>query len=173
MLKDIQGYENRYAVNEDGEIYSFLTHKYLKPCHDNNNYYYVNLIDKNGKRKSKKIHRIVAETFLPNPSNLPCINHIDCDTSNNKLNNLEWCDYSYNNTYGNRMEKIIKGIIQNENHSQKVKIIMCDKNTEEPLKIFNSIGDAAREVNGSHSNIVACLNGRQKTSYGYKWKYFE
>lgn len=173
MLKDIQNYENRYAVNEKGEIYSFLSHKFLKPCSDGSGYYYVNLIDKNGKRKSKKIHRIVAETFLPNPSDLPCINHIDCDTNNNEVNNLEWCDYSYNNSYGDRMKKISKSIIQKVNHIQKVKVVMCNKETGEPLKVFNSIGDASREVKGNHSNIVACLNGRQKTAYGYKWQYFQ
>ena len=173
MLKDIQGYEGRYAANENGEIYSYLSHKFLTPCRDGYHYFYVNLIDKDGKRKSKKIHRIIAETFLPNPNNLPCVNHKDCNPSNNALDNLEWCDYHYNNTYGERVEKIKQAIIDNKEHAQKVKVVMCDKDTLEPLYIFDSIGDAARYVKGNHSNIVACLNGRQKTSYGYKWQYYE
>jgi hypothetical protein len=172
MLKDIKDYENLYAVSEDGQIFSYRSNRFLKPCRDGNGYYYVSLT-KNGQRKSKKIHRIVAETFLENPNNLPCVNHKDCDTNNNNVNNLEWCDYSYNNSYKDRIDKVKQAIIESETHSQKVAIVMCDKKTGEPLKIYKSIGDAARDVNGNHSNIIACIKGRQKTAYGYKWKYLE
>lgn len=173
MLIDISGYEGRYAVNDRGQVYSYLTNRFLTPCFDGGNYYYVTLVDKEGRRKSKKIHRIVAETLIPNPENLPCVNHKDCDPSNNSKDNLEWCTYAYNNNYADRIETIQKKIIASETHSQKVSIIMLDKDTEQPIKTFKSVNDAAREVQGSHANIVACLKGRQKTSYGYKWKYAE
>ena len=56
----------------------------------------------------KKGHRLVAETFIPNPDNLPCVNHKDENPSNNKLDNLEWCTVEYNNNYGTRKEKLRK-----------------------------------------------------------------
>ena len=62
-------------------------------------YHYVALY-KDRLRKNKQVHRLVAESFLSNPHNHPIINHIDEDRKNNNVDNLEWCDYSYNNTYG-------------------------------------------------------------------------
>lgn len=172
MKKFIEGYENLYSVDEQGNVFSHYSNKVLTPCTDGHGYWYVNL-QKDGKRKSKKIHRIVAETFLPNPNNYPCVNHKDENTRNNCVNNLEWCTYEYNNIYGSRIERVKNKIIKKEDHKQKVKIIKCNKKTHEEICIYNSVGDAARDVGGSHSNIVACLKGRQKTSYGYFWKYLE
>ena len=171
-MKFIKDYENLYSVDEEGRVFSHYTNKYLKLYDDGGGYLYTNLY-KNGKSKSKKIHRIVAETFLPNPENLPCVNHKDENTYNNRVDNLEWCSYSYNNTYGNRIETIKNKIITKKDHKQKVKVVKCDKDTHEEISIYNSVGDAARDVKGNHSNIIACIKGRQKTSYGYWWKYLE
>lgn len=171
-MQFIKNYENLYSVTEDGQVYSHRSNRFLTPCDSGKGYLYVTL-SKNGKQQSKKIHRIVAETFIPNPNNLPCVNHKDENLQNNCIDNLEWCSYNYNNTYGTRIERISKAIIEKTDHKQKVKIVQCDKNTGEEIAIFPSVGDAARAVNGNHSNIVACMNGRQKTSYGYKWKYYE
>lgn len=70
----------------------------------NPKYLYVEL----GRDNKKYIHRLVADTYLPNPENLPCINHKDENPFNNCINNLEWCSYQYNNIYGHRLEKAIK-----------------------------------------------------------------
>lgn len=171
-MKFIQGYENLYSIDENGNVYSHRSNKYLKSNDDGHGYLYVNLCYF-GQHKSKKIHRLVAETFIPNPNNLPCVNHKDENTHNNNVNNLEWCTYEYNNTYGNRLNSIVQKIIDKDDHKQKVKVVKCDKNTHEKISIYKSIGDAARDVNGSHSNIIACIKGRQKSSYGYWWKYYE
>lgn len=71
----------------------------------------------NGKRKNVSIHRLVAETFIPNPNNYPIINHKDENKQNNNVDNLEWCTYKYNNDYGTRKNKVRK--TKNENRMRK------------------------------------------------------
>ena len=107
MRKPIKDLENLYEIDENGNVYSLPrlkktpTTQYLskerklKPY--NNGYGYL-LVDmrKDGKRYMRLVHRLVAETFLPNPQNLPQINHIDGNKMNNKLENLEWCTCSQN-----------------------------------------------------------------------------
>jgi len=90
MQKRIKGYED-YAVTEDGNIISYKenTPLVLSPCKDLGGYYSVQLC-KNGNIKRRLIHRLVAESFIKNPNNLPEINHKDGDKSNNSKNNLEW-----------------------------------------------------------------------------------
>ena len=68
-------------------------------------YLYVGL-SKYGNYQSKSIHRLVAETFIPNPDNLPCVNHIDENTYNNRVDNLEWCTHKYNNRYS-KAKKVV------------------------------------------------------------------
>lgn len=107
IWKDIKDYEGIYQVSNLGRVRS-LTRKVktfngfritkgqlLKPLKTNRNYFRVDL-KQNQKNKYKSIHRLVAETFIPNPNNYPIINHIDGDTSNNKADNLEWCTQSHN-----------------------------------------------------------------------------
>lgn len=98
--KDIVGYEGLYRVNRNGEIYSLISDRILKQflrgSRSDNKYLVVDL-HKNKKGKTISVHRIVAEAFIPNPDNLPCVNHKDGDKYNNCVNNLEWCTYSENN----------------------------------------------------------------------------
>lgn len=101
LWKDIKGYEGVYQISNLGNIKSLKrkTHiqnatrikkeKILK-LQLRNGYYVINLC-KNGCRKAYSVHRLVAETFIPNPNNLPYINHIDFNTQNNSVDNLEWC----------------------------------------------------------------------------------
>ena len=103
-MKDIKNYEGIYGITSCGKVWSYKRKKFLKHRVNNYGYLYVNL-SKNGKYKSYVIHRIVAEAYLPNPENLPEINHKDENKANNCLQNLEWCDASYNTNYGTRNEK--------------------------------------------------------------------
>lgn len=65
-----------------------------------NGYEMVTLYDQTRRGRKKKIHRLVAEAFIPNPDNLPSINHKDENRTNNRADNLEWCTVAYNSTYG-------------------------------------------------------------------------
>lgn len=105
-MKDIKGYEGIYAITSCGRVWSYRSKKFLKPRPDRDGYLRVNL-KLNGKEKTIHIHRLVAETYLPNPDNLPQINHKDEVKSHNWINNLEWCTASYNVNYGARNQKMI------------------------------------------------------------------
>ena len=99
IWKKIEGYEN-YSVSTYGRVRNDKTGRILKPMDKNKGYLYVNLQD-----KCHRIHRLVAQTFIPNPNNYPIVNHKDEDKSNNNVKNLEWCTSQYNNTYGTVVER--------------------------------------------------------------------
>lgn len=164
--KDIEGYEGLYQVNNTGKVIS-LNYKRtgevreLKPMVDKYGYLYVNL-SKNGKYKSKKIHRLVAEAFIPNPNNLPEVNHRNEIKTDNRVENIEYCDRSYNINYGSR--------------NKKLKDRLC-----KPILQFTLDGDFIREWEGikkasdelciKQPNISNVCLGNLKTAGGYKWKY--
>jgi hypothetical protein len=96
-LKDIENYEGRYAVSNFGRVYSFVSNKWLKPTankHGNQIRYYVNL--GRGTENRFYVHQLVAKHFLPNPDNLPEVDHIDTNPANNNVNNLRWVSHSEN-----------------------------------------------------------------------------
>ena len=88
-FKDIKSYEGLYKVNRQGEVDSYITNKKIKGSIDSNGYRQMHL-SKNGEYKKKSLHRIVAEAFLPNPNNLPEVNHKDYNRANPNSDNLEW-----------------------------------------------------------------------------------
>ena len=102
----IRGYEGEYEVSDLGRVRSIKSGGLiLKPDIKRNGYHTVCLWHKNSK-KNRLVHRLVAEAFLPNPSNLEEINHLDEDKGNNRLDNLEWCSRKYNMNYGNIKTKM-------------------------------------------------------------------
>ena len=80
-----------YFVNKNGDVFSMHGGRCLKPCIDKKGYCIVDIYE-NGARKHKRVHRLVAETFVPNPLNLKQVNHKDGDKKNNNVDNLEWCE---------------------------------------------------------------------------------
>lgn len=99
-MKDIKGYEGLYAITEDGKVWSYKSNQWMTPWFFGD-YLYIGLQD-----KSYAVHRLVAQTYLDNPNNLPCVNHKDEDKTNNAVTNLEWCTYQYNNNYGTKGQRI-------------------------------------------------------------------
>ncbi|GEO48491.1 HNH endonuclease [Companilactobacillus kimchii] len=93
-MKEIKGFEKLYAVTKDGRVYSLITtssrRKGLLKTYKDGGYLKVNLYDKNGKCSKKFVHRLVAQTYLNNPSRLQIVNHLDGDKENNSIENLEW-----------------------------------------------------------------------------------
>lgn len=110
--KPIEGYEGFYEVSNLGRVRSLprvtrsniLKGTILKPNITPYGYQQICLC-RNGIRKQHKIHRLVANAFIPNPNNLPAINHKDWNTSNNNVDNLEWCDTQYNNSHRSNCHK--------------------------------------------------------------------
>ena len=112
IWKDIEGYEGLYQVSNLGRVKSFPrkgTHttkeRILKLTKSNKNYVIV-ILKNNYIQKAKSVHRLVAEAFIPNPNNLPQVNHKDENKLNNKVDNLEWCDNIYNCNYGTRNKRL-------------------------------------------------------------------
>ena len=122
-------------------------------------YFRVHL-SKNGIDKKVLVHRLVAQAFIPNPENYPIINHKNEIKSDNRLENLEWCTIKYNNTYGNKIKKLYKEIIQLNKNGE---IIKCYANTVQ----------SSKETGIIRCTITNCLNGRTKTAGGYIWKFKE
>lgn len=153
---------DRFFVRDDGKPYT-LKGKLLKQLTVKNGYKKVNLAYK-GFHKRYFVHRLVAEAFIPNPDNLPEINHKDENPSNNCADNLEWCTHKYNSNYGTRPKRI------GGKHSKKV--IMCDKNNK-IIRIFNSVAEASM-ITGIHGGSISeCCNGKKyrHSAGGYIWKY--
>ena len=164
--KDIVGYEGLYQVSNFGRVKSAdrtdrygreFKGKILTPCTDNLGYLHLGL-QHDGKRKTVRVHRLVAEAFIPNTNNCKYINHKDENKQNNCVGNLEWCDTKYNINYGRHNEKVAKS------HCKKVYCVELDKE-------FKSAKSAAAQLNLSDSNIAKCCKGKYKTTGGYHWKY--
>jgi hypothetical protein len=97
IIRDIPDFP-LYQISENGEVYNKITGLELKQQFDNNNGYSHIRLCKDGKGHTKRIHRLLAEIFIDNPLNKPCVDHIDMNKLNNKLENLRWVNYSENNT---------------------------------------------------------------------------
>lgn len=177
MLKPIAGYED-YLVNEKGQVFSKKSNKFLKPSM--RMYSSVELSNKNG-RKRVLVHRLVAEAFLPNPDNLPQVNHKDENKHNNDVRNLEWCTAKYNMNYGEaaktRHSKVDyskpvfkeNAIKNGKKHSKPVLQFTRDG---EFVNRYESGKEASRQTGANHSHILECCSGkRYKTVKGFVWRY--
>lgn len=158
IWKDIPGYENLYQVSNLGRIKSLNYQnkgisKILKQAKDYDGYCLVSL-SKNGKHITKKVHRLVAETFLGNSALQ--VNHKDENKNNNTLNNLEFCTPKYNTRYS-----VAKKVLQ-----------IDDKGNI--IKEWNCIRDIEKEMGLNHSNICSCCKGKLYNKVGgFIWKYKE
>lgn len=157
--KDVAGYEGQYQVSNFGRVRSLKYGKVhlLKPGTNGCGYFQVGF-RRDGNRKLFLVHRLVAEAFIPNPSNFPFINHKDENPANNAVNNLEWCTAKYNNNYGTCKAKRSKAILQFNKSGNLV--------SEWP-----SASEAERQTGFARSSISNCCLGKLKSAYGYVWKF--
>ena len=162
--KSIAGYEGLYEVSDLGRVKSlkYGKERILKPGGDTHGYLQV-ILCKDGHVKKFKVHRLVAEAFIPNPNNLDTVNHKDEVKTNNTVGNLEWMSQKDNLNYGTHNKRMVESL------SKQVK--MFDKSTGELLATFPSIMEAERVTGIYHSSISKCCNGKYKSSGGYKWRY--
>ena len=96
FLADIKGFENEYGATDEGEIYSYKSQKFMNQCFCGAGYLKVTLT-KEGIESTLRVHRIIAETFIPNPNNYPCVYHADRNKINNNVSNLRWATHQQMN----------------------------------------------------------------------------
>ena len=195
VWKDIPGYEGYYQASTLGNIRSvsrktrsgYHTGKVLKQRTNHLGYKKVFLC-KEGKQKLFSVHRLVALTFIPNPCNLPQVNHKDEVKANNNVFNLEWCTAAYNITYGTRVQRQaekLRGVPRPERrgktwgisfksrgenpHARKVAQMDLEGNI---IQIHNCILDAGEAV-GSNRHTIASACKRAYVSKGYRWAYLD
>lgn len=159
----INGYEGLYEVSDQGRVKSvgYGDDRILKPRRNGRGYLRVNLY-KNGEQKTCYVHRIVAQTFIPNPDNLPEVNHIDEVKTHNSVQNLEWCSEKYNSNFGSRNQRIA---------DKKSKSVLQYTKSGEFVREWKSMNDVKRSLKYSQGNISSCCAGKRKSAYNYIWKY--
>lgn len=173
IWKDIMGYEGYYQVSNLGNVRSLdrvITYsngsnvltkgKVMAQNVCGRGYKQIHL-KMNGKRKPFNVHRLVAQAFIPNPNNLPQINHINEDKTDNRVDNLEWCDNRYNNTYNN---------IQFKRPNKRRKTILQLDLDGNLVREWFSIREIERETGMCRAYISkGCKNGEKV--YNNYWKY--
>ena len=164
-MENVPGYEGVYKVTSDGRVYHYYKHREPKELtygESFDGYIQVRLWDRNlGKMKYWRVHRLVATTFIPNPDNLPEVNHKDGNKQNNNVENLEWCTHSENIKHAYDI-----GLLQSSN-VRRVKSIDKEGNERE----FESIAECGRQLGICASNINTCCQGYRKTARGYRFEY--
>lgn len=175
----INGYEGLYEVSTSGRVRSLpKKHGFLlknlrikKPVIDKYGYYRMNLW-KGGKRETVLVHRLVAKAFITNKLNLKEVNHKNEIKTDNRVENLEWCDVRYNSNYGSRNERISKNMIGKNINSKSLSKPVARYSTQgELLEIYPSSMEAHRTTGIDASGIVKCCKGKNKVIGGYCWKY--
>ena len=180
IWKDVKNYEGLYQVSNLGRVrsldvrtyqknkfgkFQYVLHKgkILKIQKQRNGYFTIDL-HMNGKFERKTIHRLVAETFISNPNNYQYINHKDSNTSNNRVDNLEWCTQKYNIKYaydfGNKIPPNMRSVNQ------------IDENGK-ITATFISIQEAERKTSIKSANISKCCRKLRNKAGGYQWAYTE
>lgn len=168
IWKDIEGYEGLYQVSNLGNIKSLRSNK-LMSVNDSGIGYMKTHLSKNGKQTYPYVHRLVAIAFLPNPNNLPEVNHKDENKSNNNVTNLEWCDKYYNANYGTLMKRSLETKKRNNSKGQEYACLQYDLKGN-LIAEYKSESEAYRQTGVRH--IADCCRGvrHRITAGGYIWR---
>lgn len=172
MIQKIKGFEN-YTISDNGVVVNTKTQLEKKPTSNfaGRGYLYVDLYN-NGRKSRKYIHRLVAETFIPNIENKPYINHKDGNSRNNNYTNLEWVTAKENVTHASKVLNCLTAYsIANERKKKRVKQI--DLITNKVIKVYDSIRQASKETGIPSSNIVNVLKGRGSKTKNFIWCYIK
>ena len=205
VWKPIKGYEGLYEISNLGRVKSLNyrgtgKEKILKNIEDYKGYLEV-CLTKNGRHKIFRVHRLVAEAFIPNPENKPCVDHINTIKNDNRIENLRWVTnkennnnpltkkkYSKNHRKQNseeskkKMSEAKKGENNHmygrigENNPKSKPVVQIDLNTNEVVNIYFSTSEAERQTGFKQSNISACCNNKfnrlgNNIYKGYKWMF--
>lgn len=176
MWKPIDGFEGYYEVSSSGDVRGLdriivdkngvLYHRKGRTmkltnnkCRNGNGYLVVNL-RKNHKANVRPVHILVAKAFLPNPLNLPTVNHIDGCKTNNDVSNLEWASYSDNNIHA------LKHNLRNPRGNSVDQFTISG----EHIATYKSTCEASRQTGIKIGTIYHCINHRTKSAGGFVWR---
>lgn len=199
IWKPIKNYEGLYEISNLGRVRSLNYNRtgkeeILKNIECENGYLIVNLA-KFGKYKTFKVHRLVAEAFIPNPENKPCIDHINTIREDNRVENLRWVTHEENNNNpltkkkyienhrkqnSEETKKKISESLKGENcfmygktgekHPRSKPVVQIDIGNNKVIKVWGSANQAEKQ-GFDHRNISKCCRGKLKTHKGFKWMY--
>ena len=182
--RDIKGYEGRYQVSNLGRVKSLNyrrtnREKILNLGYSHNKYLLVSL--GSNPRKTFRVHRLVAEAFIPNPNNYKEVNHKDEDKTNNHVSNLEWCIHKYNMNYGTRTQRASEKISQNhadfsDSKHPRARKVLCITTG----KKFNCVKEAAEYYHINRVSISKCCKEKYRYAGTHPvagdelvWKYID
>jgi hypothetical protein len=183
--KSVSGYEGMYEVSDCGRVRGVDREvhckngdvqarkaRILKQKADRQGYYIVCLC-KCGKLQFMRVHRLVGYAFIENPENKPEINHIDENTQNNCVTNLEWCTRKENVNWGTGHQR---GVMNTnfkafaQRLSKKTAQLSLDGKV---LKVWDSLHAICRETGYKAGHISECCHGKKKSRYGYRWSFVQ
>jgi hypothetical protein len=164
IWKPIEGFDN-YKVSTLGRVYRIQGYgckkeRFITPKYDKYGYILYKLYNK-GSYKFKLAHRLVAEAFIPNPDNLPEVNHKDCVRLNNSVDNLEWCTTEYNQNF----RKV------NSTKHKDVNAVLQINSDGEVLNSYRNIREASNYTDIIQNRIKLCIDGKIPQAGGYIWRY--
>lgn len=173
VWKPIEDFKEKYEISNLGRIRNIKTNHILKMNNQYGDYFSIILYDENHKRTTR-IHREVAQAFIPNQNNYPCVNHKDMNKQNNRVDNLEWCTYSYNIKDAIKKGAKTMSGFNNYNKNKFInkygKLYQYDKN-KKLVRIYNNPKEAHEITGVCIRNILQCINHepKRKTAGGFIW----
>ena len=150
-----------YRINESGQVWSIRRNKLLKPSIDRYGYQKI-VLTVNGESFYTTVHRLVASTFIPNPNNLPCVNHINENKQDNRVENLEWISVIDNDNYGTRNQRMAKS--------------KCKRPVVQTLPSgieihYDGVKDASRKTGIAHSLITKYCKNIGNSKHNSEWRF--
>lgn len=154
LTRDVVGYEGLYTIDIFGNIIRVKDEKEMSQ--QKNKFGYMNVsLSKDGKQKQHKIHRLIAQAFIPNPQNKKQVNHIDGDKTHNVVWNLEWCTCKEN----------INHAVRTGLHPKCTPVRIVETG-----QIYPDITSCAKDIKGDVGDIYGCLIGKRKTHKGFHFE---